>query len=114
MGSHGHNLGNLTKEIPKANTKHIWKTFWILSAITAVEFLIAGIKGPMHLPHGLVVIAFVLLTLVKAALIVAEFMHLGHEVKALIYSIVLPFVFICWLILALMYEGNAIFNALHH
>jgi cytochrome c oxidase subunit IV len=38
-------------------------------------------------------------------------MHLGHEVPVLIYSIVLPLVFIVWLVVALMNEGSAIFNS---
>ena len=39
-------------------------------------------------------------------------MHLGHEVKGLIYSIILPMMFILWLIVALVnMEGGAIKDA---
>jgi cytochrome c oxidase subunit IV len=53
---------------------------------------------------------FVGMTIVKAFYIVAEFMHLKHEVKSLIWAIMLPIIFILWLLLALMYEGGSIFQ----
>jgi len=91
-----------------AHRRTIWQTFWILFAITAFEFLIAFTKGPLGLSHLLVIVVFVSLTLVKAFFIVAEFMHLKYEVKALNLCIVLPVMFIVWLIIALLYEGNSI------
>ncbi|HYG37443.1 MAG TPA: cytochrome C oxidase subunit IV family protein [Cytophagales bacterium] len=92
-------------EIPKANTKAIWRTFWILLILTAFEFLIAlGIDMDSRLKAAI----FIIMTFVKAFYIVGEFMHLKHEVKALIWSIVIPTGFIVWLILALLIEGNAI------
>lgn len=94
-----------TGEIPKANTKGIWKTFYILLGITAAEFIIA-LGFDWH--HTLKAAIFILMTFVKAAYIVGEFMHLKHEVKALMWSIVVPTVFIVWLVLALLIEGSAI------
>ena len=98
-----------TAMIAKPNTAWIWKTFWILSAITAFEFLIAFIKTPLHLPHILVVTVFVCLTIVKAAYIIMEFMHLGHEAKVLFWSILLPMIFVCWFLVAMFYEGGSVF-----
>ena len=94
-------------EIPKAQTKAIWRTFWVLSAVTAVEFIIA-----LGLPiaHWIKVGLYAILTIVKAAYIVGEFMHLRHEVKFLIWAILLPMIFVAWLLLALVWEGGAIFN----
>jgi cytochrome c oxidase subunit IV len=92
-----------------AHRKTIWNTFYILLAITAFEFVIAFAKGPMGLGKWLVITIFVTLTLVKAFYIVAEFMHLKYEVKGLIMSIVIPIVFIIWLIVALLTEGAHIF-----
>ena len=87
-----------------AHRKTIWKTFWYLLVLTAIEFLIA-----FTVPAGgLRVSIFVSMTLVKAFYIVAEFMHLRYEVKSLIYSIVIPTVFILWLIVALLIEGASI------
>ncbi|HAA12845.1 MAG TPA: hypothetical protein DCE41_14590 [Cytophagales bacterium] len=94
-------------EIPKAQTKVIWKTFWILLGLTALEFLIAFTVAAGALKKW----TFILMTLVKAFYIVGEFMHLKHEVKTLIWSIVLPFVFLVWLILALVtLEAGYIFD----
>jgi cytochrome c oxidase subunit IV len=90
--------------VAKPQTKVIWRTFWILFAITALEFLIA-----FTMPSGwLRVSIFVLMTLVKAFYIVGEFMHLKGEVKTLIWSIVVPLAFIVWFIIALLVEGDAI------
>jgi cytochrome c oxidase subunit IV len=41
---------------------------------------------------------------------VAEFMHLKGEVKTLIWSIMIPLVFVVWLIVALLVEGGAIYE----
>lgn len=100
------NHGGTDVAPPPANTKLIWRTFIILCVITAFEFLIAFTMtaGPLR------VAIFVGMTIVKAFYIVAEFMHLKHEVKSLIWAILLPIIFILWLLLALMYEGGSIFQ----
>jgi cytochrome c oxidase subunit IV len=94
-------------EVKPANKEKInklWRIAGLLGAVTAIEFLIA-----FTIPAGAIkIILFVVLTLVKAFYIVAEFMHLGHEVKGLIWSIVLPVIFIVWLILALIMQGGAL------
>lgn len=96
------------REIPKPQTKAIWRTFWILLGITVLEFIIA-FTMPSSL-HMLKVIVFVSLTIVKAFYIVAEFMHLKGEVKMLIWSILIPTIFVIWLIVALLIEGSSIFE----
>ena len=94
-------------EIAKPQTKRIWQVFFILSVVTALEFLIAlGFDWP----HGLKAAIFIGMTIVKAFYIVAEFMHLKHEVKVLIWSIVLPMLFVAWLLLALLLEGDHMLN----
>ena len=100
------NHGGTDVTPPSANTKLIWRTFIILCVITAFEFLIAFTMtaGPLR------VFIFVGMTIIKAFYIVAEFMHLKHEVKSLIWVILLPIIFIIWLLLALMYEGGSIFQ----
>ena len=89
--------------------KSIMNTFWILLGITAFEFIIAFGKGPWGMAHMLVLTIFISLTLVKAFFIVAEFMHLGSEVKGLILCCVLPIIFIIWFIVAMLYEGHSVF-----
>jgi cytochrome c oxidase subunit IV len=49
---------------------------------------------------------YIVLTLMKAFYIVAYFMHLKFEKINLIYSILLPLVFIIGVIAALMNESN--------
>jgi len=95
--------------VDKAKIRKIWKVTAILGAITLFEFAIA-----LGLPGGSIfkTITFIVMTLVKAGFIVSEFMHLGHERKALIYSILLPCLFVFWLILALLMQGSAIYDAL--
>ncbi|MCB9232441.1 MAG: cytochrome C oxidase subunit IV family protein [Bacteroidia bacterium] len=80
----------------------IWIVFGILFLITAVEFVIAFTVDRGNTRN----IIFIVMTLVKAFYIVGEFMHLKHEVKSLVYTIILPLVFVCWLILALLVEGS--------
>ncbi|MCP1381420.1 cytochrome C oxidase subunit IV family protein [Runella salmonicolor] len=86
--------------------KAIWRTFWILLILTAVEFLIAFTleAGPLKTA------IFVGMTIVKAFYIVGEFMHLKHEVKSLIWAILIPCIFVVWLLIALMREGGSIFD----
>ncbi len=104
MAQHNSHTPTPAGEIPKPQTKVIWRTFWILLAVTAVEFLLA-----FTMPRGvLLTLIFVGLTIIKAFYIVAEFMHLRHEVKVLIWSIILPCIFIVWFLAALLIEGSAI------
>ncbi len=88
----------------KAKIKKLWTVAGILGAITAFEFLIAFVY-----PHGLSKVAiFVILTIVKAGYIVGEFMHLRYEAKILFWSILIPLVFVVWMLVAFVYEGMAI------
>jgi cytochrome c oxidase subunit IV len=95
-----------TEVIPRDNAKimKIWKTAGILAIITAAEFVLAFTVGR----GAFLFITFILMTLAKAFFIVAEFMHLAHERKALILSVLLPTIFLFWAILAFMMEGSYI------
>ena len=95
--------------IPKAETKAIWRTFWILLIATAIEFVVAF--AIVHDHKALRVSIFLGLTVIKAFYIVGEFMHLKHETKTLIWCIVLPTVFIMWAIAVFMWEGGSILGA---
>lgn len=106
---HGYYTGDIHNEFvethydPK-NRSVIWRTFWILLVITLFEVGIAF----TDLSHNLLVTIFIALTLVKAYFIVAYFMHLKHEKWSLIYSIILPFILIVYLIALALAEGNYI------
>lgn len=89
--------------------KRIWNVFYILSAITAVEFLIALYLVPHHI-WGMTYHAanpiYIILTLAKAFFIVGYFMHLKFERLGLIFAIILPVLFIIGLILVLTNESH--------
>jgi cytochrome c oxidase subunit 4 len=90
----------------KEKIRKLWKVAGILAIITAIEFAVAFL-----VPHEFSntrVWLFIGMTIVKAAYIVGEFMHLRHEAKVLIWSILIPVIFIVWLLIALVYEGMAI------
>ena len=87
-----------------AKIKKLWMTALILLIITAIEFIIA-----FTMPHGAAkTFLFVILTIVKAGYIVGEFMHLRYEVKVLFWAVLLPMIFIGWMLVAFVYEGTKI------
>jgi cytochrome c oxidase subunit IV len=85
----------------KEKIKKLWTVALILGIITGIEFLVA-----FTMPHGpLKTSIFVAMTIVKAAYIVGEFMHLRYEVKVLLWSILIPMIFVVWMLVAFVYEG---------
>ena len=53
------------------------------------------------------------MTFIKAGYIVMEFMHLGHEQKSLMWTILLPCAFVVWLLGALFIQADAIYLAIY-
>ena len=84
----------------------IWKVFFILLAITVVEFIIALGVPETVMPHLIRNSIYVILTLFKAYYIVAFFMHLKFEKYALKAGILLSLIFIIYFIVLLLIEGN--------
>ena len=103
--AHGEEHAQVTVVPPnKEKIKKLWTVAGILGLVTALEFLIAF---TMH--HGpLKTSIFIGMTIIKAAYIVGEFMHLRYEVKVLFWSILIPMVFVVWMLVAFVYEGIAI------
>ncbi|WP_448518276.1 cytochrome C oxidase subunit IV family protein [Rhodoflexus sp.] len=96
---------NLTpEEAHKAAVKRIWTVTGILAALTVLELALAFTMTPGTARNMI----FVLMTFAKVFYIVGEFMHLKQEVKVLVWSIVLPCIFVVWLVLALLVEGSSI------
>ena len=87
--------------------KRIWNVFFVLLAITTVEFFIA-----LYLvPHDIITYhtanpIYIVLTLAKAFYIVGYFMHLKFEKIGLVFAIVVPVLFIIGLILVLTNESH--------
>jgi len=94
--------------VDKSKISKLWKIAGLLLVITIIEFIFA-----FSLPDNwklMKISIFLALTFVKAFYIVSEFMHLKHEKKVLIWSIVLPFILVIWLVIALIYQGGDILS----
>lgn len=102
MATHGHEPQVTVLPPDKAKIKKLWTVAGILGIVTAIEFLIAFL---WPFDHTSKVWIFVILTIVKAAYIVLEFMHLKYEVKVLFWSILIPMIFVIWMLVAFVYEG---------
>ncbi len=90
----------------KFGKKEIWKVFWFLAVVTAIEFIIAfSMEENLKTIKN---ILFVILTLVKAYGIMAYFMHLKFEFSNFKATIIIPFAFIVLLLIALAYEGSTL------
>ena len=102
--THAEHGGGATAEIKKVTI--------ILSVLTIVELILGfwmiGIESQgMRLAiKG----AIVILMMAKAFYIVAYFMHLKHEIKNLIMTIVVPLALFIWFIIAFLSDGNSFRN----
>jgi len=101
--SHGHDNAHA-----QFDTKPIWRTFWILLGITMVELALATIHlktgfPPKYVLNGV----YLILTCAKAFYIIAEFMHLRHEIKNLIMTIAVPALLFVWFLIAFVSDGNS-------
>ena len=90
--------------------KDIWRVFWVLAGITAIEFVVALAIPETFMPKPFKVGLYLVLTIMKAFYIVAYFMHLKHEIKNLIMTIVVPLALFIWFIAAFLADGNSFRN----
>lgn len=101
-------MGHLGYE---ASKKIATKTISILAVITVFEVLFALLgKGYLvdgfHISGWITGFVMITLSLVKAYLIVYEFMHMKYEVPGLVKTVLLPTLLLVWAIIAFMMEGN--------
>lgn len=98
-------MSNLSRE--ESRTR-VWRVCGILAIVTAVEIAAALIHYKyMHdSPKTLLNILFVVLSAAKAYYIMSEFMHLKYELKPMVISILAPFLFLVWGIIAFLWEGK--------
>jgi cytochrome c oxidase subunit IV len=106
--THGTTAGN---DDHGFSTKAVWRTFWILLIITVVELALAILYYetnflPKHFLNGV----FIIGTLAKAFFIIAEFMHLRHEIKNMIMTVALPAMLFIWFIAAFLWDANSYKN----
>jgi len=101
MAHHSHEPQVVVFPPNKEKIAHLWKVAGILLVITVFEFIVA-----FTMTHGsMKTFIFVVMTIVKATYIVGEFMHLKYEAKVLIWSVLIPTIFIIWMLVAFVYEG---------
>jgi cytochrome c oxidase subunit IV len=93
-----------------AARKEVYRVTIILSILTIVELALGYSMVNMseqrfsrHLIKGIILI----LMLAKAFYIVAYFMHLKHELRNMIMTIVLPLGLFIWFIIAFLADGNS-------
>lgn len=90
------------------SSKAIWRTFWILLALTLVELALAIWYYetdflPKHFLNGV----FIIMTLAKAFFIIAEFMHLKYELRNMIMTVGIPALLFVWFVTAFLWDGNS-------
>jgi len=90
----------------------IKKVTIILSVLTIVELILGFWMIGVTSEGGSLAIkgTIVILMLAKAFYIVAYFMHLKHELKNLIMTIVVPLALFIWFITAFLSDGNSFRN----
>lgn len=91
-------------DAPADMKSKIWKTFWILLALTIVDIVLYFMLLSTHsmMKNWL----FILLGIVKAYYIVGIFMHMKFERKTLSYTIILPMIFVVFLVTLMIIEGD--------
>jgi len=87
------------------------KTILILGVITIFEVIMALLgKGYLiegvTLPHVLIGGLMIVLSVVKAYLIIYEFMHMKYEVPGLVKTVLLPTLLLVWAVIAFLAEGD--------
>ncbi len=99
------------KEAP--SKKSILKVLAILSFITIVEVLFALYVLVWNEPptnaepmYWIYRVTMIVLTLLKAFFIVAEFMHMWYEVRRFVFYTLITTTLLFWFILALLWEGS--------
>lgn len=95
--------------------KGVYKGLWLLAAVTLVEvflslfgkgYIIGGVEAS-KIVFFIVGAGLIILSLYKAYFIVYEFMHMGHEVKGLRLTVLLPMLLLVWAVVAFFQEGGS-------
>jgi cytochrome c oxidase subunit IV len=84
----------------------------ILSVLTIVELILGfWMMGIENATTRLAIKGvIIILMMAKAFYIVAYFMHLKHEIKNMVMTIVVPLALFVWFIGAFLYDGNSFKN----
>jgi len=100
-------MGHMTHE---ESVKSANKWIIVLGIITICEVLFALLgKGylieGLHFPVWIMALVMIVMSLVKAYLIVYEFMHMKYEMPGMVKSVLLPTLLLVWAVIAFFWEG---------
>lgn len=91
--------------------KDVLKTIIILSIVTVVEVSVAIAYDHFNPTGGnfkwLVNLFMAVMSVVKVIYIMGTFMHLKAETRGFFLTVVIPFMFLIWAIIAFSYEGSS-------
>lgn len=90
----------------KEGVSAVWKVTGILAVVTIVE-VVGALLYPATMPRIVLNLFFIIMSVAKAYYIIAVFMHMGHERRALQLTVLLPMLFLVWAIIAFLWEGSA-------
>lgn len=89
----------------------VLKTIIILSVVTVVEVSVAIAYDHFNPTGGnfkwLINLFMAVMSVVKVIYIMGTFMHLKNETKGFFLTVLLPFMFLIWAIIAFAMEGNS-------
>lgn len=102
-----HRNEDVRSEGSKKQIRRIWTITLYLAIITSLEIGM-GLWNYAGSPlsHPVSVTLFVIMTILKAYLIVDVFMHLGDELRTFVIAVLIALVFFVWFIIALLAEGD--------
>jgi len=100
-------MGHMTHE---ESVKSATKWIIVLAIITICEVIFALLgKGyiidGLHFPVWIMALVMIVMSLVKAYLIVYEFMHMKYEMPGMVKSVLLPTLLLVWAVIAFFWEG---------
>jgi cytochrome c oxidase subunit IV len=110
-----YHLHAATPETYAAAKKEVKKVTIYLTIFTIIELILGYMLFLNHTTWGSGLVLFVkgvilIFMIVKAFYIVAYFMHLKHELKNMIMTIVVPLTLFIWFIIAFLADGNSYRN----
>ena len=105
-------MAHLDDATYKSQVRAVWMATLIMAVVTILE---VGIALLVHynypeFPRMALNLMFIFMSLAKAYFIIAEFMHVKYETRALALTIMGPTLFLIWFIIAFLWEGSAWLN----
>ena len=100
-------MGHSYEDSKKLATKIITILAIITIGEVGLALLAKGyISDSIHFPIAVTGGIMIILSLIKAYLIVYEFMHMKYEVPGLVKSVLLPTLLLVWAVIAFFMEGD--------